>query len=101
MQTWRVLLIQRGIFQGDALSPLLFMMTLNYILRKCIAGYILSGSQEKINHLLYMHGIKLFSKNEKELKTLIHAIRIQSQDMGMEFGIEKCGMFVMKVPNDI
>ena len=49
MKTWRVELtaggrsiaetkIQRGIFQGDALSPLLFiiaMMPLNHILRKC------------------------------------------------------------------
>ena len=34
--------IQRGIFQEDALSPLLFiiaMMPLNHILRKCMAGY--------------------------------------------------------------
>ena len=49
--------IQRGIFQGDALSPQLFimaMMPLNHILRKCTAGYKLSRSQEKINHLMYM-----------------------------------------------
>ena len=91
--------IQREIFQGDALSPLLFiiaMMPLNHILRKCTAGYKLSISQEKINHLRYMDGIKLFAKNEKELETLIHAVRIYSQDIGMEFGIEKCAMLVMK-----
>ena len=53
MKTWKVELttggrsldeakIQRSIFQGDALSPLLFiiaMMPLNHILRKCTAGY--------------------------------------------------------------
>ena len=42
--------IQRGIYQGDALLPLLFvtaMMPLNHILRKCTAGYKLSKSQEK------------------------------------------------------
>ena len=64
MQTWRVELtaggrslaetkIQRGIFQGDALLPLLFiitMMALNHILRKCTDGYKVSRSQEKINH---------------------------------------------------
>ena len=33
--------------------------------------------------------MKLFSKMKKELKTLIHTIRIYSQDIGMEFGIEK------------
>ena len=32
-------------------------------------------------------------KNEKELETLIHAVRIYSQDIGMEF--EKYAMLVM------
>ena len=91
--------IQRGIFQGGALSPLLFiiaMMPLNHILRKCAAGYKLSRSQEKINHLMYMDDIKLFAKNEKELETLKYAVRIYSQDIGMEFSIEKCAMLDMK-----
>ena len=35
-------------------------------------------------------------KTEKELETLIHTIRIYSQDIGMEFGIEKCALLVMK-----
>ena len=72
------------------------MMPLNHILRKCTAGYKLSRSQEKVNHLMYMEDIKLFAKYEKELKTLIHTIRISSQDIGMEFGIEKCALLVMK-----
>ena len=110
MQTWKVELtaggrglaktkIQRGIFQGDALSPLLFiivMMPLNHIFRKCTAGYKLSRSQEKINHLIYMDDIKLFAKNEKELETLIHAVRINSRDIGMEFAKEKCAMLITK-----
>ena len=110
MKTWRVELtpgvkslaeakMQSGIFQGDALPPLLFvivMIPLNHILRKCTAEYKLSKSQEKINHLMYMDDIKLFAKNEKELETLIHAVRIYSQDVGMEFVRGKCAMQVMK-----
>ena len=79
MKTWKVELtaggrsiaetkIQRGIFQGDALSPLLFiiaMIPLNNIIRKCAARYKLSRSQEKINHLMYMDDIKSFAKNVK------------------------------------
>ena len=84
--------IQRSIFQGDAISPLLnviAMMPLNHILRKCTGRYKLSKSQQKINHLMYRDDIKLFAKNEKELETVIHAVRIYSQGMGIEFNIEK------------
>ena len=45
---------------------------------------------------MYVDDIKLFTKNEKELETLIHTVRIYRQDIGMEFGIEKCAMLVMK-----
>ena len=110
MKTWRVKLSaggrslaeaknKRGIFQEDAISPLQFvitMMSFNHILRKCTARYKHSRSQEKINHLMYMDDIKLFAKNEKELETLIHAVRIYSQDIGMECGIEKFAMLVRK-----
>ena len=82
VKTWRVELtaggrslaetkIQRGVFQGNALSPLLFIITMmphNHILRKCTAGYKLSRSQEKINHLMSMDDIKLFGKIKKNWK---------------------------------
>ena len=45
---------------------------------------------------MYMDDIKLFAKNEKELEARIHTVRIYSQDIGMEFGIEKCALLVMK-----
>ena len=45
---------------------------------------------------MYMDDIKLFAKNERELENLMHAVRIYSQDIGMESGIEKYAMLVMK-----
>ena len=72
------------------------MMPLKHILRKCTAGYKLSKLQEKINHLMYMDDIKPLAKNENELETLIHAVRIYCQDIGMKFGIGKCAILVMK-----
>ena len=69
---------------------------LNHILRICTAGCKLSRSQEKIIHLMYVDDIKLFATNEKELETLIHAVKIYSHDKGMEFGIGKFSMLVMK-----
>ena len=60
--------IPREITRRDALSSLLFvarMKPLNYLLRKCTGGYKLHKSQEETNHLIYMDGIKLFTKTEK------------------------------------
>ena len=45
---------------------------------------------------MYMEGIKLFAKNKKELETLIHTVILYSQDIGMEFDIEKCTLLIMK-----
>ena len=65
------------------------MKPLNHILKKCIGGYKLNKLQEQINHLMYMDGIKLIRKNERELETLIQAVRIYSQEIGMYFDMEK------------
>ena len=65
-----VVTIQRGIFQGDCLSPLLFVVCLlpmSIILRKCKAGYQLERGKTKINHLLFMDDLKLFAKDENEI----------------------------------
>ena len=43
-----------------------------------------------------MDGIKLFAKNKKGLETLIQAMRIYSQDIGIGFGIKKCALLLMK-----
>ena len=91
--------IQRGIFLGDPLLPLLIviaMIPLNHILKKCMGGDKFTKLQEKINPLMYKDDIKLFVANEKELKTQIQTIRIYSQDLGMEFGIEKYDMFKIR-----
>ena len=60
--------IKRDIFYGDSLSPLVFVLALiplSLILRKAKAAYEFSGSKGKINHLLFMDDLKLYSRNEK------------------------------------
>ena len=37
---------------------------------------------------MYVDNIKVFVKNEKELEILIQKLRMYTQDIGMEFGIE-------------
>ena len=91
--------IKRGIFQGDSLSPLVFVLALiplSLILRKTKAPYEFSESKEKINHLLFMDDLELYSRSEKGLYSLVQAVRVFSEDIGMEFGKEKCAMLVME-----
>ena len=45
---------------------------------------------------MYRGDIKLFAKNKKESENLIYAVRTYSQDIGMEFGREKCALLIMK-----
>ena len=79
IKSWRVKLtcvaetlgevpIKRGIFQGDALPPLLFVVALiplTHILRTANPGYELRTG-EMINHLLFMNDLKLYSKSQKD-----------------------------------
>ena len=81
--------IKRGIFQGDSLSPLMFvkaMIPMTCVLRKTKPGDTLK-SKSKLNHLLYMHDMddmKLYAKSQNEIKSLIYTVRIFSDDIGME-----------------
>ena len=91
--------IKRGIFQGDSLSPLVFglaLIPLSLILRTAKATYVFSESKEKINHLLFMDDLNLYSRSEKGWDSLVQTVCVFREDIGMEFGIEKCAMLFME-----
>ena len=90
--------IKRGIFQGDSLSPLVFVMALiplTWLLRKATPGYTFKD-KTKINHLLYMDDLKLYGKSRADLQSLIHTVRVFSNDIGMTFGLDKCALVVLE-----
>ena len=41
-----------------------------------------------------MDDLKLCSQSEKGLDSLVHTVRVFSEHIGMEFGIEKCATLV-------
>ena len=91
--------VKRGIFQGDSLSPLLFvlsMIPLSSLLRKVNVFYEWGKKEYKLNHLLFMDDLKLYSKSEERIDSLIQTTHIFSTDIQMEFGIRKCGVLVLK-----
>jgi hypothetical protein len=47
-------------------------------------------------HLLYMDDLKLIAKSEEELQTQIRTVKTFSDDIHMEFGLEKCAKIAFK-----
>ena len=103
MEKWEVMLcsrnselgeveIKRGIFPGDSLSPLVLVLPfipLSLILRKTKAAYNFSESKE-------IDALKLYSRSEKGLDSLVQTVRVFSKYIGRKFGIGKCAMLVME-----
>ena len=71
-------------------------MPLNYILRKFKEGWKFTKSQKKIHQLTYTLSSCLQKMKKKILETLTQTKRKYRKDAGMEFGIEKYTMKVMK-----
>ena len=79
-----------GFFQGDILSPLLF------VLWRAQAGYEWGNTGLKLNHLLFIDDLKFFAKSKNQIDSLVQTVHIFSEDIGMQFGIKKCGVLIME-----
>lgn len=65
--------IKRGIFPEDNVSLLIFvlgMISVSEILLKTKLGNDLGRGKERLNHLLFIRNLKLFTKCEAELDSL-------------------------------
>ena len=83
--------IKCGIFQGDSLSPLLFCLSLvplSHLLNNTGYGYKINN--KRINHLFYTDDLKLYVRDGLELEGLLQTAKSFSDDLGMEFGLDKC-----------
>ena len=72
------------------------MVPLSLILREVNASYEWGKKEYKLNHLLFMDDLKLFSKIEEQMDTLVRTVHVFSTDIVMEFGMKKCGILTMK-----
>ena len=51
---------------------------------------------EKTPNLLFMDNLKLYAKSERYLDSFVQTVHVFSSDLGMEYGVKKCTMVVIR-----
>ena len=84
--------IEKGVRQGCILSPCLFNLYAEYIIRntgleKVQAGIKIAG--RNINNLRYADDTTLIAESEEELKSLLMRVKEESETAGLKLSIQK------------
>ena len=74
----------------------MFKVPLSLILRKVKFHYELGDKLKRLNYLLFVDDLKIFAKSENQIDPLLNTVYLLSEDIGMEFGIKKCGILTLK-----
>ena len=84
--------IGKGVCQGCILSPCLFNLYAEYIMRnagleEAQAGIKIVG--RNINNLRYADDTTLLAENEEELKSLLMKVKVENEKVGLKLNIQK------------
>ena len=84
--------IRKGVCQGCILSPCLFNLYAEYIMRnagpeEAQAGIKIAG--RNINNLSYADDTTLMAESEEELKSLLMTVKEESEKVGLKLNIQK------------
>ena len=84
--------IGKGVHQGCILSPCLFNLYAEYIMRnagleEAQAGIKIAG--RNTNHLRYAEDTTLMAESEEELKSLLMKVKEESEKVGWKLNIQK------------
>ena len=85
-------MLGKGVHQGCILSPFLFNLYAEYILRnagleEAQAGIKITG--RIINNLRYTDDTTLMAESEEELKSLLMKVKEESEKVGLKSNIQK------------
>ena len=84
--------IGKGVYQGCILSPCLFNLYAEYIMRnagleEAQAGIKTTG--KNINNLRYADGTTLMAESEEELESLLMKVKEESEKNGLKLNIQE------------
>ena len=84
--------IGKGVYQGCILSPCLFNLYAEYILRNAgldKAQARIMIARRNINNLRYADDTTLMAESEEELKSLLMKVKEESEKVGLKLNIQK------------
>ena len=84
--------IGKGVCQGCILSPYLFNLYAEYIMRNAGLEEAQAGikiARRNINNLRYADNTTLMTETEKELKSLLMKVREENEKVGLKLNIQK------------
>src|SRR5574337_1069238 len=84
--------IGKGVRQGCILSPCLFNLYAEYIMRKAGLEEAQAGTKiarRNINKLRYADDTILMAESEEELKSLLMQVKVESEKVGLKLNIHK------------
>ena len=84
--------IEKGVCQGCILSPCLFNLYAEYIVRNAGLEEAQAGikiARRKINSLRYADDTTLMAESEEELKSLLMKVKVESEKVGLKLNIQK------------
>ena len=84
--------IGQGVRQGCILSPCLFNLYAEYIMRNAGLEEAQAGikiAKRNINHLRYADDTTLMAESEEELKSLLMKVKEESEKVGLNLNIQK------------
>ena len=84
--------IGKGVHQGCVLSPCLFNLYAEYIMRNTGLEETQGGikiARRNINNLRYADDTTLMAESEEELKSLLMKVKVDSEKVGLKLNIQK------------
>ena len=84
--------IEKGVLQGCILSPCLFNLRAEYIMRNTGLDEAQAGikiARRNISNLRYADDTTLMAEREEELKNLLMQVKEESEKVGLKLNIQK------------